>query len=69
MMKSEGFVALDNNRRFKPRLVKFTIEAAAFPHIRKHLDGCGVNRYTLFPDLVGLCDHLEWRYTKLPDEA
>jgi hypothetical protein len=69
MMKSEGFVALENNRRFKTRLVKFTVEASAFPEIRKHLDGCGVNRSTLFPDLVGLCDHLEWRYTKLPDEV
>lgn len=68
MMKEEGFVALDNNRRFRDRLVKFTVEASAFPHIRKHLDGCGVNCSTLFPDLVGLCNHLEWRYTKLSDE-
>ena len=69
MMKSEGFVALDKNKRFKSRLVKFTVVASSFPHIRKHLDGCGVNRSILFPDLVGLCDHLEWRYTKLPDEV
>jgi hypothetical protein len=68
MMKEEGFVALDKNRRFRDRLVKFTVEASAFPHIRKHLDGCGVNCSTLFPDLVGLCNHLEWRYTKLSDE-
>lgn len=68
MMKKEGFVDLEKNRRFRDRLIKFTVEASAFPHIRKHLDGCGVNRSTLFPDLVGLCSHLEWRYTKLPDE-
>jgi FRG domain len=68
MMKKEGFVALEKNKRFRDRLTKFTVEASAFPHIRKHLDGCGVNRSTLFPDLVGLCSHLEWRYTKLPDE-
>lgn len=68
MMRSEGFVALENNKRFRSRLTKFIVTAGAFPHIRKHLDGCGVNRSILFPDLVGLCDHLEWRYTKLPDE-
>ena len=68
MMKKEGFVNLEKNIRFRDRLTKFTVEASAFPHIRKHLDGCGVNRSTLFPDLVGLCSHLEWRYTKLPDE-
>jgi len=68
MMKKEGFVSLEKNIRFRDRLTKFTVEASAFPDIRKHLDGCGVNRSTLFPDLVGLCSHLEWRYTKLPDE-
>lgn len=68
MMKKEGFVALEKNKRFKERLTKFIVETSAFPHIRKHLDGCGVNRSTLYPDLVGLCNHLEWRYTKLPDE-
>lgn len=30
MMKSEGFVALENNWRFKPRLVKFPVEACSF---------------------------------------
>jgi hypothetical protein len=68
MMKKEGFVALDKNKRFRERLIKFVVEALAFPEIRKHLDGCDVNRSTLYPDLVGLCNHLEWRYTKLPDE-
>lgn len=48
MMKSEGFVALDNNKRFKSRLVKFIVAASSFPHIRKHLDGCGVNAQFCF---------------------
>ena len=68
MMRMEGFVALEKNSRFRERLIKFVVTASAFPDIRKHLDGCGVNRSTLHPDLVGLCNHLEWRYTKLPDE-
>jgi hypothetical protein len=69
MMKEEGFVVLEKNRRFRERLFKFVVEASAFPDIRKHLDGCGVNHSTLYPDLVGLCNHMEWRYTKLPDET
>jgi hypothetical protein len=69
LMNTEGFVVFETNKKFKSRLSKFVVEASAFPHIRKHLDGCGVNRSTLFPDLVGLCEHLEWRYTKLSDEA
>jgi hypothetical protein len=68
MKNSEGFVLLEKNRRFKDRLVKFNIPASAFPGMRKHLNVCGVNDASLFPDLVGLCDFLEWRYTKFGDE-
>jgi hypothetical protein len=60
----DTFVPVDNNKSFKSRLVKFAIPAANFSHILQHLDGCGVNRFTLFPDLDGLCDHLAWRFTK-----
>jgi hypothetical protein len=65
---SEGFVLLEKNRKFKDRLVKFNVPASAFPNMRKHLNVCGVNDASLFPDLVGLCDFLEWRYTKFEDE-
>jgi hypothetical protein len=68
MGHNESFVPIDRNRYLSPRLAKFVIPASSFPHIRKHLDGCGVNRFSLFPDLDGLCDHLAWRYTKLSDE-
>ncbi len=67
IMKGENFVALEKNKRFWRRLVKFVIPALAFPNIRKHLNGCGVNRFSLFPDLDGLCTHLAWRYTKMDD--
>jgi hypothetical protein len=68
MNDGEKFVPLDWNKRYKERLLKLEVAPSAFPNIRKHLNGCGINRFTLFPDLSGLCDHLEWRYTKGPDE-
>lgn len=68
MRSSERMVAFESEAGFKDRLVKFVVAAEAFPHIGKHLDSCGVNRFVLFPDLVGLCSHLEWRYTDGLDE-
>jgi hypothetical protein len=69
MHTSERFVAFESEKGFKDRFVKFVVAASGFSHIRKHLDSFGVNRFILFPDLVGLCTHLEWRYTQLPDEV
>jgi FRG domain len=63
----DTFVPVDNNKYFKHRLVKFVVPAANFSYIQQHLDGCGVNRFTLFPDLDGLCSHLAWRFTKPSD--
>lgn len=68
MSENGAFVPADRNRHFSRRLVKFVIPAKAFSDMRKHLDGCGVNRFSLFPDLDGLCGHLQWRYTEPNDE-
>jgi hypothetical protein len=68
MMPPERFIAFESNRSFKERLIKVIVDSSSFAQIRKHLDGCGMNRSILFPDLEGLCAHLEWRYTQLPDE-
>jgi len=69
VMKGEDFVPLEKNRHFRTRLVKVIIPASAFVHFKKHLNGCGVNRFSLFPDLDGLCGHLTWRYTGFGDEV
>ena len=60
--KSEHLVALEDNTHFRGRLLKFIIPARTFKDFREQLNGCGVNRYSLFPDLDGLCAHLKWRY-------
>jgi FRG domain len=49
-------------------LTKIIIPASAFSDMRFHLDRCGINRATLFPDLDGLCKHLEWLHTQISDE-
>jgi hypothetical protein len=66
---SENFVQFENHKEFRARFRRIIVEASSFPQIRRHLHGCGVNHSTLFPDLKGLCDHLEWRFTKYEDES
>jgi FRG domain len=53
--------ALDENKRFSGRLEKF-IPSSICSDMQQQLDKCGVNRFSLFPDLDGLCAHLEWRH-------
>ncbi len=31
-------------------------------HIKQQLDWCGISRASLFPDMEGLSDHINWRY-------
>ena len=62
---SNDFVPLERNPVYKPRLKKFVIEANSCRNIKSELNGCGVNRSSLFPDLGGLCSHLAWRYFEI----
>ena len=41
---------------------------SAFPRIRVELSRIGINAYTLFPDLDGLCESIAYKYSKLKDE-
>jgi hypothetical protein len=63
MPDDERFILFEKNTKYRDRLVKFYIEPGEFVPMRKHLDGCGVNEVTLFPDLAGLSADLAWRYT------
>jgi hypothetical protein len=62
IIKNEGFVPFEKNRYFSGRRVKFVIKPQTFASLREQLHSCGVNRFSLFPDLEGLCSHLRWRY-------
>ena len=66
--KQKRFIALNHIPRYKKRLDKLHIPAEAFPRLRRELGRCGFNESSLFGDVDGLCRHLEWKYSLLPDE-
>jgi hypothetical protein len=55
-------VPLNKADSFKDKLLKIKIPAAKFQSIRTDLNTLGVNAFTIFPELEGLCAHLQWRY-------
>ncbi|MFA4844301.1 MAG: FRG domain-containing protein [Candidatus Margulisiibacteriota bacterium] len=63
-----GFVPLENMKRYKHCLTRYRIPAKYFYDIRFHLDLCGFNHASLFPGLDGLCKHLSWYHSLLEDE-
>ncbi|PIG91697.1 FRG domain-containing protein [Gloeocapsopsis sp. IPPAS B-1203] len=66
---TEKFAALDTEAAYISRLTKLIIPPEKFALFRFQLDRLGVNSAELFPDLEGLCAHLEWLYTNLADET
>ncbi len=64
-----NFLALDENSRYRKKLLKLIIPPDAFAGMRKDLNLFNVNAASVFPDLGGLCSHLLWRYTKFDDET
>jgi hypothetical protein len=55
---------LDKNDHYQNQLIKVKIPAPKFNEIRTDLNTLGVNAFTLFPELEGLCTYLQWRYFK-----
>ncbi|MFB0583057.1 FRG domain-containing protein [Aeromonas salmonicida] len=65
---SNKIVKFETHAQFKDKLTKLVIPAEKFAPIRKSLMMMGVNHSTVFPDIDGLCQHLERRFSKLNDE-
>jgi FRG domain len=61
-------VPFEKHSKFSDKLVKVNIPHGSFSKIRKSLHMLGVNHAMVFPDIDGLCRHLEWRFSKLDDE-
>jgi hypothetical protein len=55
------FTALEEHK-IATKLLKIPIRAENFAKMRKQLHVCGVNSSTLYPDLMGLCEHIKWRF-------
>jgi hypothetical protein len=60
------FIPLEINSVLTARLTRVPIKASCFRKLRDELDVFGVNESTMYPDLDGVCKHLQWRYTKGP---
>jgi FRG domain len=63
-----GFVALEKNPAYSKRLAKVIVPSKCFSNLRVELDRCGVNSASMFPDLDGLSQHIEWRQSLFSDE-
>jgi hypothetical protein len=66
--KTKGFIPMERLKAYSSRLTKIPIPQTdgTFEAINKSLDMLGVNASTVFPDMDGLCQHLEWRYFDKP---
>jgi hypothetical protein len=47
---------------FDQKLIKVKIPPEFVREIRTDLDTLGVNAFSIFPELEGLCNYLQWRY-------
>lgn len=61
-------IRLETHGQFSKKLIKVTVPHKEFSQIRHRLNILGVNHSTIFPDLDGLCAHLQWRYSHYDDE-
>jgi hypothetical protein len=56
------FVSLEKAAKVKDKLTEYRIPANSKKSLLGILDRHGINRKTLFPDLEGLCLHLNWKH-------
>lgn len=60
------FIPLNNHKTYRKRLVKFKLPENKRNDFLMRLNAMGVNNFTLFPDLEGLSNYLEWKnFTKI----
>ncbi len=67
--EGERVVKFENHTLVTKKLFKIQIPANKFSAIRHRLNMLGINASTVFPDIDGLCSHLQWRYSFLEDET
>jgi hypothetical protein len=60
--KANAFVSIDVNPDTKTKLTQFRIPEALRGKIVESLERHGISERSLFPDLEGLCLHLNWKY-------
>jgi len=68
MKQEKRFIPFEKNKLYKSKLLKIVIPPESFSPLRRELDRCGFNAGSLFPDVDGLCRHLQWQKSLLDDE-
>jgi hypothetical protein len=58
----ENKCQLDQVHPFSNKLIKIRVPSDSLTDIRTDLNVLGVNAFTIFPELEGLCAYLQWRY-------
>jgi hypothetical protein len=60
--ETKSFISLDVSPEMKTNLTDICIPEASRDTIRHSLARYGISGRTLFPDLQGLCEHLNWEH-------
>lgn len=60
--KANQFVSLESNPDISKSVTEFEIPANKKNEILTKLSIFGINNRSLYPDIVGLCSHLNWKY-------
>lgn len=69
IMDNSNVCPLEKDINQKNKLYAFRIKPnPVFKNLRNELDVCGINSYSLFPDLDGLAKYLQWKHYFHEDE-
>lgn len=60
--KPSKFVALEKHKRHGSLITQFEIPGKLKANVLMMLDKLGVNNRSLFPDIQGICTHLNWKF-------
>jgi len=58
------FVDLRTNKEIQNSIIEMTIPKKIKPEILESLNVFGINSQTLFPDITGICNQMNWEFTK-----
>lgn len=61
-IESNMFVDLDNDEQFRDAFYQFIIPKTQKKDMLKKLNLFGINSHSVFPDISGLCKHLNWEF-------
>ena len=65
----QSFVPLGVHRKLKTQITEIEIPAALKAAFLRKLSTFGVNSRTVYPDVTGLCLHLNWKYGEMMGRA